>query len=100
VRLARRTEAAGPSGGNHFRHAAIRPEDLVVSRSAAPPEGASTYRGKVSAVLGCGFGHEVYVQAGNLAFTARLTRRALIDEKITEGADVFVSFDPAALHIW
>ena len=100
ARLARRTEAAGPTGGNHFRYAAIRPEDLVVSRSTAPPEGESSYRGTVSAVLGCGFGHDVYVQAGNLAFTVRLTRRALMDEKITEGAEVFVSFDPAALHIW
>lgn len=100
VRLVRRTESEGPSEGNHLRHAAIRPEDVVVSRSAAPPEGASVYHGKVSAVLGCGFGHDVHVQAGDLAFTARLTRRALIGEKITEGADVFVSFDPAALHIW
>ncbi len=100
VRLVRRTESEGPSEGNHLRHAAIRPEDVVVSRSAAPPKGASVYHGKVSAVLGCGFGHDVHVQAEDLAFTARLTRRALIDEKITEGADVFVSFDPAALHIW
>ena len=100
VRLARGTDAAAPSGGNHFRHAAIRPEDLVVSRAATPPQGASTYRGTVSAVVGCGFGHEVYVQAGDLVFTARPTRRALMDEQICEGADVFISFDPAALHVW
>jgi hypothetical protein len=72
----------------------------VVSRSVAPPEGASTYRGTVSAVLGCGFDHDVYVQAGDLTFTARLSRRALLEERICEGADVFISFDPAALHVW
>ncbi len=100
VRLARRTDSAASSGGNHYRHAAIRPEDLVVSRTAPPPENACAYRGTVSAVVGCGFGHEVYVQAEELTFTARLTRRALMDDQICEGADIFISFDPAALHVW
>jgi molybdate/tungstate transport system ATP-binding protein len=100
ARLARRRDSVAPSGGNPYRQAAIRPEDLVVSRTAPSPKNACTYRGTVSAVVGCGFGHEVYVRAEDLTFTARMTRRALMEEQICEGANVFISFDPVVLHVW
>jgi len=96
----RRADRMAASTGNHHRHAAIRPEDLVVSRTAPDQVEEPVFRGKVSAVIGGGFGHEVCVQAGDLTFTAWMTRRALIDQKICEGVEVFVSFDSTALHVW
>jgi molybdate/tungstate transport system ATP-binding protein len=83
---------------HHHRHAAIRPEDITVSTDSFSSSRENTFPGVVSAVASQGFTYEVHVKTGGIIFKALVTKKSLVDLALREGLDVFISFDPAAVH--
>jgi len=84
--------------GNHHRHVAIRPEDVVVSKDCFSLNLENTFPGIVSAVIGHGFTYEVKVKRADLIFKALVTKKSLVELGLREGLEVFISFEPASVH--
>ena len=79
-------------------HLALRPEDVVVSRTVPTDNGWTSYTGRVDQLLNLGFQFEVTVRVGKALFTAFVTQRDLLDMGLREGDEVSVAFDPARAH--
>ncbi len=77
---------------------AIRPEDIVLSRSHLDSSIRNSFRGVVEAVTDRGFTFEVNVLSGDIVFRSLVTRGALIDLGIRDGNEIFISFKATAVH--
>jgi molybdate/tungstate transport system ATP-binding protein len=82
---------------NH-RHIVIRPEDISVDKIGSLTNGVNAFRGTVKALVDQGFYYEVHVQIAKLIFKSLLTKKSLMELKIREGTEVFLSFRPDAVH--
>jgi molybdate/tungstate transport system ATP-binding protein len=82
---------------NH-RYIAIRPEDISVDKIGSLTNGVNAFRGTVKALVDQGFYYEVHVQIAKLIFKLLMTKKYIIELKIREGTDVFLSIKPDAIH--
>jgi len=80
------------------RYVAIRPEDITVARNVLPAAPENTFPGLVTSMTSHGFTYEVHVKAGMVTFKALVTKKSLVNREIREGLEVFISFDPTAVH--
>lgn len=87
---------AGPPG-NGRGYVAIRPEEIFLKRDVVSNKGNS-FCGTVRGILDYGFFSEVQVALQQLTFKVLLTKRSLLDQGIQAGQQVWVSFEPAAVH--
>jgi molybdate/tungstate transport system ATP-binding protein len=85
------------SSENH-RYIAIRPEDISVDKIGSLTNGVNAFRGTVKALVDQGFYYEVHVQIAKLIFKSLMTKKYIIELKIREGTDVFLSIKPDAIH--
>lgn len=82
---------------NH-RYIAIRPEDISVDKTAFLTNDVNAFRGTVKALIDQGFYYEVHVQIAKLIFKSLMTKKYIIELKIREGTEVFLSFKPDVVH--
>jgi molybdate/tungstate transport system ATP-binding protein len=90
-------ELGQPLSENH-RYIAIRPEDISVDKTGFLKNGVNAFRGTVKALVDQGFYYEVHVQIAKLIFKSLMTKKYIIELKIREGTDVFLSIKPDAIH--
>ncbi len=77
---------------------AIRPEDIVISNEPLVSSIRNSFGGTVSAVIDHGFSCEVHVDVAGVTFKSLVTKSALFDLGIREGAHVYCSFKATAIH--
>jgi len=92
-----RVELGSPVNPGH-RYLAIRPEDITIRRNSSPPERSNCFHAVVTSVAGQGFAYEVQLKCGELAVKTMVSKRAIVDLELREGATVFISIDTAAIH--
>lgn len=92
------TVRVGNEPGSGRGYIAIRPEDIILSRSKLDSSIRNSFGGKVRAVLDKGYTFEVDVQAGETVFRSLITRSALVELDIRTGQDVYISFKATAVH--
>ncbi len=81
------------------KYLAIRPEDIAIALEPFPPNnGKNTFCGLVTSVSNRGFTYEVHVKTGGFTFISAVTRKVLVDSGLTEGLDVYISFDAESVH--
>ncbi len=83
---------------NAHGYLAIRPEDLVLSRKPLDSSMRNSFKGAVSGVLDQGFYYEVHVAVADTVFRSLITKAALIDLRVQEGTEIFLSFKATAIH--
>lgn len=77
---------------------AIRPEDIILSKSRLDSSIRNSFDGTVRSVLDRGYTFEVDVQAGGMLYRSLITRSALVELDIRPGQDICVSFKATAVH--
>jgi molybdate/tungstate transport system ATP-binding protein len=77
---------------------AIRPEDIVLSRSPFTSSMRNSFRGRVESVSDRGFFYEVGVRVGKIFFTSLVTKKSLYELRVHEGIEVYLAFKATAIH--
>ena len=88
----------GVEPGADRGYIAIRPEDIVLSRSHFDSSIRNSFAGIVQSIIDRGSTYEVQMLAGGTVFRSLITRGALIDLNIQTGEDIFISFKAMAVH--
>lgn len=83
---------------NSHGYIAIRPEDIVISKEALHSSMRNSFPGTVTGVFDQGFYYEVHIEVKNVIFKSLITKRSLLELKILEGAEIFLSFKSTAIH--
>ncbi len=86
----------GPEPGSGY--IAIRPEDLILSKSPLASSLQNSFSGKVSAVRSHGFFYEIDLTVKSLTFTAVITNHAFFDLEPAIDSNFFLSFKATAVH--
>jgi len=82
---------------NHS-HIAIRPDDIAITREELASNNGNSFKGIVTAMVDQGFYYEVHVQVGKVTFKSLISKKSFLDFKVLEGTEVFISFEPMAIH--
>lgn len=77
---------------------AIRPEEIVLSRSPFASSMRNSFQGKVESVSDKGFFYEVGVRVGKIFFTSLITKKSLYELRVHEGTEVYLAFKATAIH--
>jgi len=85
-----------PSNGKGY--IAIRPEDIVLSREKLTSSMRNSFAGHIIEITDCGLYYETGIMVENIIFKSLVTKSALIDLQLVEGARIFVSFKETAIH--
>ena len=88
----------GQESSSGHGYIAIRPEDIVLSRAHLDSSIRNCFRGTVESIIDVGFNYDIHVTIGETDFRSLITRGALIDLKIREGDDIYLSFKATAVH--
>jgi molybdate/tungstate transport system ATP-binding protein len=79
-------------------HIAIRPDDIALTQKVVASENRNIFRGTVTAIVDQGFYCEVHVQVGKVTFKSLISKKSLLELKVPDGTEVFLSFKPNAIH--
>ncbi len=79
---------------------AIRPEDLILSKSPLISSLQNSFKGKVNAVRSHGFFYEIDLTVKTLTFTAVITNHAFFDLNPAVNNYLYLSFKATAVHIF
>jgi len=88
---------AGTPDPRH-KYLAIRPEDIAITLEPFPSTRENTFRGFVTSISDRGFTYEVHVKTGGLRFISAVTRKEVLNSSLTEGIEVYISFDAESVH--
>jgi len=88
----------GDEAASGHGYIAIRPEDIILSKSRLSSSIRNSFPGTVRSVFDRGYTFEVDVQAGETLYRSLITRSALVELDIRPGQDLFVSFKATAVH--
>lgn len=88
----------GSENGSGQGYIAIRPEDLILSKSRLDSSIRNSFSGNVRSVLDRGYTFEIDVTSGETVFRSLITRSALVDLDIRAGDGIYVSFKATAVH--
>jgi molybdate/tungstate transport system ATP-binding protein len=78
---------------------AIRPEDIVLSRTALESSMRNHFRGRIESIRDYGIACEVRCRVGTTELISHITRGSLLDLELEEGAEVYLSWKATATHI-
>jgi molybdate/tungstate transport system ATP-binding protein len=78
---------------------AIRPEDIVLSRTALESSMRNHFRGRIESIRDYGIACEVRCRVGATELISHITRGSLLDLELEEGAEVYLSWKATATHI-
>ncbi len=79
---------------------AIRPEDLILSKTPLISSLQNSFKGKVKAVRSHGFFYEIDLTVKTLTFTAVITNHAFFDLNPAVNNYLYLSFKATAVHIF
>ena len=88
----------GRSPDNGHGYIAIRPEDVVLSRTELHSSMRNSFRGRVTDVTDQGLYYEVSVTIEAVTFKSLITKSALFDLEVSEGSETYLSFKATAIH--
>ncbi|MBN1532022.1 MAG: ABC transporter ATP-binding protein [Spirochaetes bacterium] len=77
---------------------AIRPEDIVLSKSRIDSSIRNTFSGEIQSIIDRGYTFEIDVATEGILIRSLITRSALIDLGIKVGNTIFISFKAMAVH--
>jgi molybdate/tungstate transport system ATP-binding protein len=89
------------TGRSHNRsrgYIAVRPEDIVISRTPLTSSMRNSLAATVTDVFDQGFFTDVELDIGGTAFSALITKGSLVELDIRPGVRVYASFKATALH--
>ncbi len=78
---------------------AIRPEDILISKTALPENGKNVFSGRIGTVRQNGGLVRISVEAG-IPFRVTLTRQGFEEADIASGDAVYLAFRPSAAHVY
>jgi ABC-type Fe3+/spermidine/putrescine transport system ATPase subunit len=78
---------------------AIRPEDILLSKTALPQNGKNVFFGRVDSVRQNGGLVRVSIDAG-VPFRVTLTRQGFEEADVARGDAVYLAFRPSAAHVY
>jgi molybdate/tungstate transport system ATP-binding protein len=81
------------------RYIAIRQEDIHVSVEKQSLPERNSIKGTVSKILNHGFYCDVSIETFDIQFTAIIPSNSLVKMNIAEENSVYISFDPADVHV-
>lgn len=82
----------------YHKYLAIRPEDITVARNSLPSEHENTFPCLIAGITSQGFAYEVHVKTKDVLFKVLVTKKSLVDLKLREGHDAYVSFETVSVH--
>jgi molybdate/tungstate transport system ATP-binding protein len=88
----------GNESSSEHGYIAIRPEDIVLSKSRIDSSIRNSFGGKVQSIIDRGYTFEINVQTDGMLIRSLITRSALIELEIKTGNDIFISFKAMAVH--
>ncbi len=88
----------GASPESEYGYIAIRPEDIVLSKSHLDSSIRNSFVGTVQDIIDRGLTCEVHIVLKGVEFKSYITRGSLIDLNIHSGSDIFLSFKATAVH--
>lgn len=78
---------------------AIRPDDIIITWEEVPWNNKNFFKGIFAGAIDQGFYYEAHVQVGMITFKSLISKKALFEMKLFDGAEVFLSFENIAVHI-
>ena len=93
VTLATATTIVGPA------HAALRPEDILISAAPLPSSARNCLHGRITAITDRGMIVYVTVDVPP-EFVAAVTRRSVVELDLIVGKGVYISFKASAVHVF
>jgi molybdopterin-binding protein len=92
-------EVAGEGSEGERVLVCLRPEDVALARTDAPPSSVRNHLvGRITAIVPLGFVARIVVDCG-VPIVAVVTRRSLADLRLAEGERVIASFKATAAHL-
>jgi molybdate/tungstate transport system ATP-binding protein len=79
---------------------AIRPEDLILSKSPLESSVENVFKGKIVKVIDMGSVIKVMVEVEGLFFTAMLTRRSFSSLQLKSGDPVYIGFKSSCVRVF
>ncbi len=86
-----------PESGSGY--IAIRPEDLILSKTPLISSLQNSFAGRVAAIRSHGFFYEIDLIVKTLTFTAVITNHAFFDLEPAVDSNFFLSFKATAVHL-
>jgi len=84
----------------HKEYIAIRPEDVLIGMESSSIDDPNAFHGELCERIDRGLYHEVSIRKESLIFKAVLTKRDFFALDLQERADVGVTIDPSAIHVF
>lgn len=81
-------------------HAAVRPEDIIVSRESIKSSARNVFCGKVTEISDHGTVIHLGVDVRGKRFTVFVTRQSFEELGIAAGAEVFIAFKASSVHVF
>ncbi|MCK5509469.1 MAG: ABC transporter ATP-binding protein [Desulfobacterales bacterium] len=81
------------------KYIAIRPEDIHISVEKQSLPERNSIKGTVSKILNHGFYCDVSIETFDIKFTAIIPSNSLVTMNLAEENSVYISFDPADVHV-
>ena len=88
----------GRTHDRNYGYIAIRPEDIVISKGNINTSMKNNLFGKIKQIINQGFFYEVHVLVNDFIFKSLITKGSLIDLKLQEGKDIYISFKAVSIH--
>jgi molybdopterin-binding protein len=88
----------GKECAENHGYIAIRPKDIVLSRSPFASSMRNSFQGKVESVSDKGFFYEVGVRVGKVFSTSLITKKSPYELRVHEGTEVYLAFKATAIH--
>jgi len=85
------------ASGNKGR-IAIRPDDVKITRGKVASNNRNFFKGIVTAIIDQGFYYEAHVKIGTITFKSLISKKFLLEQKVLDGAEVFLTFEPNVVH--
>jgi len=79
---------------------AIRPDDVAITKGKPDTNNRNVFRGNITAIVDQGFYYEAHAQVGKITFTSVVSKKVLLESKLFDGSEVFLSFEPDVIHVF
>ncbi len=87
------TDLRGPA------HAAVRPEDILISRAPLQSSARNSFRGRITEIVDRGMISYVRVNVPP-EFICAITRQSITQMDLNAGMEVYISFKASAVHVF
>ncbi len=79
---------------------AIRPDDIIITKEKPDNNNRNAFSGIITAIVDQGFYYEAHAQVGKITFKSIVSKKVLLESRLFDGSEVFLSFEPDVIHIF